>query len=220
ADSFMKDNTDLRSFIRTLVQSNAYQLSSEYEGEWKYEYLTMYARHYPRRLDAEEIHDAILQTTGVPQKYTWPVVNNQTVLQGTALQQSSPVESAMKLPDINEPRNNGAVNTFLQTFTRGNRDTAVRSQAGSILQQLSIMNDAFVLNRTKITASPALQSIAKIPENNALLDEMFLKFLARKPSDHERDKAVNYLAKAPVRNAAIEDLAWACINKLDFLFSY
>jgi hypothetical protein len=49
---------------------------------------------------------------------------------------------------------------------------------------------------------------------------LFLELLARKPSGVERDKGVRYLEQSPVRETAIEDLAWACINKLDFLFSY
>jgi hypothetical protein len=220
AAAFRERNTDLREFIRLLVQSTAYQLSSEYKDGWKYEYLTLYPRHYPRRLDAEEIHDAITQATGVPARYTWPVVNGQTVERGTPLKQSDPVEWAMQLPDVNEPRNNGAVLTFLRAFSRGNRDTSPRKQAGSILQQMSIMNDAFVLTRIKVSASPALQSIAKIQDNGSLVDELFLELLARKPSGVERDKGVRYLEQSPVRETAIEDLAWACINKLDFLFSY
>jgi hypothetical protein len=55
AQDFVAGNFNLREFIRTLVQSNAYQLSSRYDGEWKYEYTVLFARHYPRRLMGEEI---------------------------------------------------------------------------------------------------------------------------------------------------------------------
>lgn len=84
ARAFVENNTDLRAFVRLLVQSSAYQLSSSYEGEWKFEYVTLFARHYPRRLDAEEVVDAITSATAAPVRYTWPVVNNQTIAQGTA----------------------------------------------------------------------------------------------------------------------------------------
>jgi hypothetical protein len=129
----------------------------------------------------------------------------------------------MQLPDTSEPRSNGAVAMFMNSFLRGNRDTTKRSQANSILQQLNLMNDNFVYSRTRVAASPVLQSISKISDNNAVLDELFLTFLSRKPTDWERSHSLTYLVKATTpaaRNTVIEDLAWACINKIDFLFSY
>jgi hypothetical protein len=221
---FVENDTDIRAFIRLLVQSSAYQLSSQYSAPWKLEYVPLFARHYPRRLDAEEIHDAIVKSTGVLSSYTWPVINAQTVARGAVLPQSAPVNWAMKLPDINEPRaNTGNARDFMASFTRGNRDTAPRSQSGTILQQLNLMNDQVVTTRVKVAVSPVLQGIAKIAENDTAVEEIFLSFLSRAPSRTERDIAVAYLAKAKTtaeRNTFIEDLAWACINKIEFLFSY
>ena len=60
-------------------------------------------------------------------------------------------------------------------------------------------------------------------DNDAVINEIFLAFLSRMPSDAERAVASKPLAAAStaaVRNAAIEDLAWAAVNKVDFLFSY
>jgi len=136
---------------------------------------------------------------------------------------STPIQWAMQLPDTSEPRSNGAVANFLNSFLRGNRDTTQRSQANSILQQLNLMNDNLVVSRTRVAASPALAAIAKLADNANAADQLFLTFLARLPTDYERTRAVTYLAGAgnpSARNAAIEDLAWALINKLDFLFSY
>lgn len=218
AAAFRDGDTDLRAFIRLLVQSSAYQLSSMYSGEWKYEYVTLFARHYPRRLDAEEVHDAIVAASGMPIRYTWPVANNQTLPRNSPLPQSAPVESAMKLPDVTEPRNNNAMREFLRTFYRGNRDTAERLQSGSVQQQLSLMNSGFVLDRIRI-GSPALTALSKIADNGQLVEELFLTFLSRRPTDTERTKALAHFTRT-TRNEAIQDLAWACVNKLDFVYSY
>lgn len=222
-DFFFANNTDLRRFVRLLVQSSAYQLSSGYDAPWKYEYTSLFVRHYPRRLIAEEVHDAIAKSTGVFVNYTWPIINGQTIAQGTAATQSEPVQWAMQLPDINEPRTNGAVLNFLNSFTRGNRDTTPRNQNGSILQQLNLMNDAFVVSRIKVAASPALKEMLKLQDNRELIDEMFLTFLSRLPTGQERETALAFLNRATTvtaRSTAVEDLAWAAVNKLDFLFSY
>jgi hypothetical protein len=126
----------------------------------------------------------------------------------------------MQLPDT---VSGGPAAAFMNTFLRGNRDTQPRSQAGSILQQLTLMNDAFVTNRTKVAASPVLANISKLTDNDAAVEQLFLTFLSRYPSDTERQLAVNTLkaaTTATLRNNTIEDLAWVMMNKLDFLFSY
>jgi hypothetical protein len=208
AQELANNNFDLRAYVRLIVRSNAYQLSSRYDGDWSLNYVPLYARHYPRRLDAEEIADAIVKATGVSGAYTaigWNDVK---------------VDWAMELPDT---VSGGPAAAFMNTFLRGNRDTQQRSQAGSILQQLTLMNDPFVLNRNKVAASPMLQYVSQITDNNAAVEQMFLAFLARYPSDGERAialKALSSATTATLRNNAIEDLAWVLMNKLDFLFSY
>jgi len=209
AQALANSDFDLRWFLRLIAQSSAYQLSSRYDGDWNLQYVPLFARHYPRRLDAEEIHDAISVATGVLNKYT--------------IQNMPAVQYAMQFPDTSEPRSNGAVANFLNSFLRGNRDTTQRSQSSSILQQLNLMNDNFVMSRAKVSVSPTLTSISKIADNSAMLDQLFLTFLSRKPTDYERARALPYLQKATsatARNTVLEDVAWVCINKLDFLFSY
>ena len=226
AKSFMENDSNLRHLIKTITLSSAYQLSSRYDDEWKVDYVPLFARHYPRRLWAEEIHDAIVKSTGVLPRLTWQMISGNAAPQGTpaaSLPQSDPVSWAMQLPDITEPRGNGAL-TFMSAFFRGNRDSARRSESGSILQQLFIMNDStVVISRIKMAASPVLKELAKITDNGGLVDELWLSFLSRKPSADERAKAVAFLGKATTaaaRNTAIEDLAWVAINKVDFVFSY
>src|SRR4030095_10015207 len=88
---------------------------------------------YVRRLDAEEIHDAIVKATGVGSNYT--LANLPTV------------QWAMQLPDTREPRSNGAVAAFLNSFGRGDRDTTFRPSDGAVLQTLNMMNNNFVMSR-------------------------------------------------------------------------
>lgn len=210
ADWFADGGFSLRTLIRAMVESSAYQLSARYGADWKLDYVPLFARHYPRRLDAEEIHDAIVKATNVKASYTiggW----------------SNPVNWAMQLPDTAEPRSNSAVAAFLNSFLRGDRENQPRSQAASILQNLYMMNDSFVTTRVKVSASSTLAAIGKMSSNDAAVEELFLLLLSRKPSAYERTQAVAFLAKASgaaARNTAVEDLAWAIINKTDFVFTY
>lgn len=217
---FIETNYSLRELLRFIASSSAYQLSSRYEGDWKIEYVPLFARHYPRRLEGEEVHDIITTSTGVMARYTWSLADGQTIPRGTPQPQSEPVTFAMQLPEPVEPRNNGAAANFMNVFLRGNRDTALRQQAGSILQQLNLMNDRFVTTRVKVAASPVLRDLARMTDNNELVEELFLNFLSRRPSDRERSAALRHLERTPNRNTAVEDLAWTAINKVDFIFSY
>lgn len=210
--AFLAQNDfNLRAYLRLLTESNAYQLSSEYPGgEWGANLVPLFARHYVRRLEAEEIHDALAKTTGIIPNY--------------AVQHwGAPMNWAMQLPDTAEPTSNGTAANFMNIFNRGNRETQPRLANSTTIQQLVLMNDAYVVDKIKVANSPVMKELVKITNNDALVDELYLNYLSRMPGDAEKAKALAHLAKAPnanQRNAYIEDIAWALVNKIDFLFSY
>jgi hypothetical protein len=207
---------DLRETLRLIVSSSAYQLSSTYDGPWDMTKAALFARHIPRRLEPEEVHDALVKASGVKASYSiggW----------------SEPVQWAMQLPEPVEPRSNGTVATFLNSFTRGNRDTLQRSQNGSILMWLNMMNSSVVTDRTRVQDaqgrySPYLAQLARITNNEQVVEDIFLTYLSRRPTEYEKAVALKTLQKATTaqftRAMAVEDLAWSLANKVDFLFSY
>jgi len=209
ATQALYSNFNFKDYMRIIVQSTSYQLSSRYDATWNINDIPLFARHYPRRIDAEEAHDAIGKATGVLGNYN---VNGA----------SAPlIQWAMQLPDPLAPAGAGA--NLLNNFLRGNRDTIPRSSDASILQRLTTMNDTFVTGRTKVAASPELLAVSKMTDNNAVIEELFLTFISREPSAIEQATALAYLKAAnttTLRNSAIEDLAWALVNKIEFLYSY
>jgi len=212
ADTFVRSNYDLRGMLRFIANSSAYQLSSEYPGDWDPTNAGLFARHYPRRLMGEEVHDAIAQATGVAAKYT---------IRGSP---TTTVQWAMQLPDTSEPTaNTNNANTFMNYFLRGNRDNVPRSTDPTILQSGALMNDSFINTKFHMTQSPALQAVAKLTTPAAQAQQVYLTYLGRKPSDAENKAAVAYLSTGTTtaaKNAALEDLAWSLVNKLEFMFSY
>jgi hypothetical protein len=209
AKRFEGNYFNLRETLRLMLESSAYQLSSRYDGDWSPGIVSLFARHYPRRLEGEEIHDAVAHATGVFINYTVQGWDDQ-------------VRWAVMLPDPSEPRSNGTAAAFMNVFIRGNRDTQQRSQSGSVLQQLALMNSTWVLDKIRVTASTAVRDIGRLANREAV-EEMWLRFLARMPEDDERQRGEALLAKAATaaaRNAALEDLAWVLVNKIEFLYSY
>jgi hypothetical protein len=207
AASFRDTGFDLKGLMRRIANSDAYQLSARYEGAWKPEWEPLFARKLVRRLWAEEIADAIVQTSNRPQPY---VVNGGF----------GRVDWAMQLPQTT------LGGTFLDSFLRGDRVEEDRRPDGSIAQALNLMNDAFVHARTRAagagdTASLARKLLNKYPVANdrALAVEMYLTVLTREPDSAEADAAVSYLSEGN-RQQKAEDLLWALYNKVDFIYNY
>ncbi len=172
ATQALYSNFNFKDYMRIIVQSTSYQLSSRYDSTWNINDIPLFARHYPRRLDAEEVHDAIGKATGILGNYN---VNGPT---------APLIQWAMQLPD--PLANSGVGANLLNNFLRGNRDTIPRSSDASILQRLTTMNDTFVTNKTKVAASPELTAVSKMTDNNAVIEELFLTFISREPSAAER----------------------------------
>jgi hypothetical protein len=210
---FQNNNYDLRQLMSLIVKSNAYQLSSQYPGEWKADYVPYYARKFARRLDAEEIHDAIVKAAGVVPTYSLDYTGSTYPL--------APVSWAMELPDTSEPRSNGAVAQFLNSFGRGDRDQTRRDNSGSSVVALSMMNNAFVMNRIHSTnnGSTVQQLLRQTTDPLAIIEGLYLATLNRFPSNDEIPIAVALMKRLGNQRGA-ESLQWALLNKLEFIYSY
>ena len=207
AQDLVDSKYDVKWLIRTIANSRAYQLSSRYEGTYNSSWDTLYARKFVRRLWAEEVHDAVAQSSNIVPSY--PVAENGTL------------NWAMKFPEpTNTPSARAAVTQFLDAFLRGNRDDQVRSPDGSISQALDMMNDPFVMERIRANgpATSLLPQALRL-SNDDLVTTLFLTVLSRNPSEAERGAALARLG-AGNRNQAAENLLWSLYNKLDFLFNY
>jgi hypothetical protein len=210
ARDFQNNRYDLRRLIGTIVKSSAYQLSSTYNGEWHPSYVPYYARKYVRRLDAEEIHDAIVKATGIAPSYTF---NTPSTLPA--------VQWAMQLPDTREPTTNNAVATFLNAFGRGDRDVNPRRFDGSVLQGLTLMNNNFVLQRIhNANAGSRVRTLLQTNSDPAtIIRELYLHTLSRPATDAEVNSLVPSYQQLTTQ-AATEDLQWVLLNRLQFLFNY
>lgn len=206
ANELAADKYDLRAILRTIALSSTYQLSTEYTGgNWNESWTPYYARHLAHRLMAEALLDAITRATNVPVTFSVQGIGNVT--------------AAMKLPDtIESARNN--YGRFLDEFGRGNRDDEMRSNDSSIAQALSLMNDSTVVV-SRIHRSTANSTVAKVlastSDPGAIADQLYLATLSRRPTAAERQQAINYLRGGTLANRA-EDLQWALLNSLEFLF--
>jgi hypothetical protein len=199
AESFIKSGYDLKALIRTICTSRVYALSSV-PTETNARDKQSFARHYPRRMSAEVLLDAISMVSGVPSTF-------DGLPQGTR---------AIDLPD------ESVVSSFLDTFGRPKRDTPCECERvtdASLGQSLMLLNSEEVQSRLAAAGGRA-ERLEKDSRPDAVkIDELFWTALGRAASPEEQSAALAHLAAHPkARKTAYEDILWALINAKEFQF--
>jgi len=206
ATEFINNNYSVKHMVRLMATSRAYQLSSQYPDTYLPVYDDYFARHITRRLQAEEVYDAVAQAT---------MTVTPMDLEGYA----APVYYAGQLPDPTEPRNDSSISNFLSTFGRGDWWNNPRNSSSTIVQALFMMNDYSVnfrdfTNRSTRTTWILSQGMS----DTDAVNNLFLAALSRYPTADEM--TVLNQARTGSRDQWLSDIQWALLNKLDFLFNH
>jgi len=209
AADFKAHNFDLRYLIGLIVKSSAYQLSTQFEGTWKPEYANYFARRFVRRLSAEELVDAIAQATGIQPEIP---ISGTNVKVKYVMQARSPEDLGGK---------NLEIQRFLGSFGQNNRSRNVKSLEGNVVQASLLLNSKVIKERITAKEGSRLHKLLNQEpplSNEDLVDEMFLSVLSRHPLPEEKKVAVEQIRQ--YRTQGAEDVMWALVNKLDFIFNY
>lgn len=215
AQHFIDSGYNLKALMSEIVNSDTYQLSSRYPGQWDPSWQPYFGRKYVRRLWAEEVADAVAQSSGLMPGYSAGGFTDEGF--------PKPVY-AMQLPDVTGGirTNDGNLEVLLDSFLRGNRDDQPRKSDGSILQALSLMNNPFIEARIQPagkSAAPLLVTALSFSSNADLVNTLYMTILSRFPTADEMTKAQAALSTG-TRAQAAQDLAWSLYNKVDFIFNY
>jgi hypothetical protein len=202
AEDFGKSGYSFRHVVRTVMQSSAYQLSSQFSGAWEDRYAPYHARKFVRMLSAAELHDSIALATGRPGKF------------------SSGTEKVGMVMQMPEPKKADAeVQGFMKTFGQSNRDDMPKKVPPSSLQAMLLMQSRVVTDRIDSTKGGFLQSaLASEADDNKLIDAIFLRTISRAPRPEEREVARKAIAAD--RRKGAENLQWALLNSPEFFFNY
>ena len=201
AKDFRASGFRLKVLLRKICQSNAYQLSARYPGEWKEAYSPYFARKFVRMLTAEEVHDALVSATGRPGSFKFG---------------KEKVPMAMQ---ANTPSASGELKSFMTAFGQSNRSNPPRPPAASPLQPLLLMRSPVVNDRVQAANDSRVQNLLAAHSNNAkVVEELFLGTLSRYPQTEEKQIAVSALEKDRVSGA--QNLQWALLNLAEFLYNY
>jgi len=202
---FIASGYSTKHLMRTIVNSQAYQLSSDYDPTvWNLNWQPLFARKMVRRLWSEEVADSISLSANIANKFTF---DNGTT-SAWAMQYPEPAKETSNL---------------LAAFLPGDRDTQPRKQDGAIQQALGLMNDSTVMNKLVSTGTGATQSLLSLAtastNNAAAINLLWINILSRYPTAAELTSATTFLSSG-TRSQKMQELMWTLYNKVDFIFNY
>jgi hypothetical protein len=188
--AFRGTDYDVKGLFRAIMNSQTYQRQIRL-GESAEQHLH-FAAAYPTRMRADALWDAVvsvLGTLGAPQPLA-------------------------PLRPFAGPQ--GLEGLFKQEFQF---DPSLKPDEveGSIPQALLLMNNPQINQRIQARGTNLLGRIlTAYPEDDDALRMVYLRTLARKPTDRELDKCRAYVKKVGKRAEAFEDILWALLNSAEF----
>ncbi|MFM8378674.1 MAG: DUF1553 domain-containing protein, partial [Planctomycetia bacterium] len=206
---------DLKALMRLILLSETYARSSVALPENRDD-RRWFARAYPKRLMAEVLSDAIVDVTGVHDKYTESVMNDGS---------TSKVEGYGDDTRAVELKDSTIKNYFLDTFGRNAREITCeceRSNQPSLVQVLHLSNGSTLNDKLAAKEGRVTQILATDPSPAKLVEEAWLLTLSRKPTDAERKPLEEMIAQAPPqeKRQVVEDMYWSLLTSREFLFRH
>jgi hypothetical protein len=211
ARRFQDSQYSLRSIIKLIVSSNAYQLSSRYPaGKWQAAFSRYFARHDARRLTAEQLFDSLATATGT--EALMPVDG----LPGF-------FRYANQLP---HPRSTTdfQVDSLLSSLGQGDWVNQPPTSQPSLYGVLDFFNSWSVSQRTNAWSdanSPQSRLAVWVGaglSDSAIINNLFLATLTRTPTATETSAIL--ARKQNDRKMWLTAVQWALLQKSDFVFNY
>jgi Protein of unknown function (DUF1553)/Protein of unknown function (DUF1549) len=208
ADDFVRHRFDMRNLIRVIMNSRAYQLSSEPTAFNETDEIN-YSHVNVRRLGAEQLLDSQSQVAEVPLKFTgFPAGLRAAQLPGVR-------------PESKGKRRAYASDQFLELFGKPPRllstDTE-RSCECNMAQAFQMIGGPTVVQLLSEQQNCLSRLLKSGMTPRGILDELFWKILTRAPTPGEVAALLPAIESGKNPRAELEDVTWALLNSKEFLF--
>ena len=201
AADFAGHDFDLRHLMRRIMNSRLYQLSS-LPNKTNVQDTSSFSRFYRRRISAENLHDILVQVSGVESSFYNLRRDARSVELWTTRMDSSLLES-FGLPNSSE------------------NCPVERDDRPSMVQALHLMNSSTLQAKLADKNGRAAKLGQADRPSDEVVSELYLALYSRWPSDEEKRIAIESLeAGSPKRQQAVEDIIWALINTAEFVFNH
>jgi hypothetical protein len=204
AKDFAKNGYRLKPLMRTILNSNTYQLASvgvPKQSAFAADPDRYFTKSTIRMLAAEQILDAISSATGVAEPFKgYPV--------GTR---------ALELAEggVNHP--------FLQAFSKPVRDATcecAREEDPSLPQMLHLLNNKGMLKKLSSPDARLAKTLAQQKDDRAVIEQIYLATMSRRPTPAEVSIATRHIADVGDRARGLQDVQYALFNMAEFLLRH
>ena len=199
AKEFVDSDFNLKHLLRTVMNSRLYQLDAQPTPANAAD-SRFYSHYQVKRLGAEPLLDAIDYATGVQTKF-------RNMPLGTR---------AIELPDGEYPTYS------LGVFGKPKRASTCecdRTSDPSLLAALHTINSDVVSSKLQDTTGRVAKLMAAKKPHEAIVSELYLATLCRRPTEAEQAHTQQLLAASPSPKEFYEDLVWALMNTKGFVFN-
>lgn len=197
AVAFTNSNYDVKWLYETIMATSAYQRDSRSRRNPDQ---PAFAANIPQRLRSDELYDNLTSVVG---SSDGPFGGRRFGGFGGG----------------GGPFNRGPRQQFSTVF--GYDPSERRDEvSGTIPQALLMMNSAQFAGAidARSTRSRLGRLLTEFKDDKALIGELYLRTLAREPSEKEIKTCLEYVASVKDRADAFEDLQWSLLNSTEFLY--
>ena len=190
---------DFKKLVRDICVSKTYQRSTQTNASNEQD-TRNFSHAAIRRIKAETFLDCISQVTETPNKFPGLPLGAR----------------AVQIAD-------GTVsNYFLTTFGRATRDTVCACEVRlepTLSQSLHLLNGDTTGQRIR-QGNLIGKRITDKKQPLDIIDEVYVRCLARRPTEVEKQKLVALIAAETDKKKALEDVFWAVLNSREFMFNH
>jgi len=201
AKEFVNNKFDRRHLLRIILNSRTYQ-ASYHTSTFNQDDTRYFSHQEPRLLSAEQLLDAVNQTTGTQQTFG-------NLPPGTKATQ-------LPAPDLVKV-------DFLKVFGQPERSTVCaceRAEDSNLAMAIELFNGPMIYERLRDANNRFRKSLAAGVSIEETVRELYLAALCRYPSDAELATAVEHSKTRADATSALEDICWALLNTDEFLFQH
>jgi hypothetical protein len=207
ARDFAAHDFRLKHVVKRVMTSRVYQLAATTRDTSTMGDELHHSHAAVRPLEAEQLLDALSQVTGVPVAFRGYPAGLR------ANQVPAPPQSGRRGVD-------GMGERFLKVFGKPDRLLTCECERS---------DDPGLLQAFQLITGELMNAMVRDPDNRVgkllsagkgdaeMLEEVYLAALCRTPKEAEAKKLLAFLAAAPDRRAAWEDVLWAVLNSKEFL---
>ena len=195
-DDFIDNGYDLHRLIRVVTSVKPARLDSKADFEIRESHEQLFAVFPMRRLRADQVAGAIVQSSSL-----------MTIDAGAHV-----LERLVKF---------GSQNDFVVRFGDPGEDE-FNEKGETVTQKLMMMNGSMLADRINEGLHSVVHLAALAPDGDRLLETIYLAALTRRPSDAERTHFLPTLNSAvgDQKKERAQDIYWALVNSVEFAWNH